>query len=65
MIGPILFSSQSQQVWKRKLGQSQVIFVQKMRMKGEEHYIIVYGAILRAHWVVDRVFIFLVIFFNM
>ena len=64
MIGPILFSSQSQQVWKRKLGQSQVIFVQKMRMKGEEHYI-VYGAILRAHWLVDRFFIFLAIFFNM
>ena len=62
MIGPIFFSSRSQQVWKRKLGQSHMIFVQKMRMKREEHYT-VYGAILRAHGVVDRVVIFS-FFFN-
>ena len=40
MIGPIFISSQSQQVWKRKLGQSNMIFVQKMRMKREDQVLI-------------------------
>ena len=46
--GPIFFSSQSQQVLKRKLGQSHMIFVKKLRMKREEHYA-VYSASLIAH----------------
>ena len=40
-----------------KIGPITHDFFQKMRMKREEHYS-VYRAILRAHGVVDRVFIF-------
>ena len=49
--------------WKRKLGQSHMIFVQKMRMKREEHYS-VYRAILRAHGGEGARFLFFGIFWH-